>query len=253
MRRAILIEMEQLDSKSVESFIRGFYGYGSWSAPVWFVGMEEGGGSSIDEIRLRINAWIERGRNDLEDLSDYHQAIGITRHIGERAVLQPTWAKLIHLVLGMTGEPATPEIVRRYQVESLGRQRGTTCLIELLPLPSPGISDWLYGAATTLPYLANRDTYRRHVVGLRIAAIRGRIDEHRPLAVVCVGRTYEEYWRQIAGVTFHDVENAKYATVVRDGTLFVSVRHPVAPGTSNTYFRSVGEQIATYAASLETR
>ncbi len=32
-----------LDDTLVTSFMSGFYGYGSYSADYWFVGMEEGG------------------------------------------------------------------------------------------------------------------------------------------------------------------------------------------------------------------
>ncbi|HUP60720.1 MAG TPA: hypothetical protein VNA69_09915 [Thermoanaerobaculia bacterium] len=248
-RAAILSRMEKLDDAAVEAFIKQFYGYGSWAAPVWFVGMEEGGGSSIDEIRRRIGAWTARGRHTLEDLHEYHEAIGITRHIGEHAALQPTWAKLIHVLLGMTGDPATTDTVRRYQTDVLGRHGGTTCLIELLPLPSPGISAWLYGSATTLAYLANRDLYRAHVVADRIRAIREHLRVHRPRAVVCVGRTYDGYWQELAGAPLSEVRNEKYATVVRDGIMFLAVQHPVAPGVSNAYFRSIGARIAAYASS----
>lgn len=136
--------MESLDDKTVKAFIEGFFGYGNWAAPIWFVGMEEGGGESVAEIRRRIDAWSSRGQHDLEDLVEYHEAIGVMKHLGERAKLQPTWSKLVHVLLGIRGDVATPATVREYQTTNWGRRNGASCLIELLPLPSPGISDWIY-------------------------------------------------------------------------------------------------------------
>jgi hypothetical protein len=45
-----------IDTGRLNDFMHRFYGYGSWDAPLWFVGMEEGGGSTIDEIELRLKS-----------------------------------------------------------------------------------------------------------------------------------------------------------------------------------------------------
>jgi hypothetical protein len=41
----------------IEDFGANFFGYGRTDAPVWFIGMGEGGGGSIDEINRRFIAW----------------------------------------------------------------------------------------------------------------------------------------------------------------------------------------------------
>ncbi|MBF6569142.1 MAG: hypothetical protein IVW54_09730 [Candidatus Binataceae bacterium] len=50
----------------IEDFDANFFGYGRTDAPVWFIGMGEGGGGSIDEINRRFIAWQHRGRRPLK-------------------------------------------------------------------------------------------------------------------------------------------------------------------------------------------
>lgn len=59
----------------LEAFISGFYGYGNYGARLWFIGMEEGGGGSREQIARRLDAWDKRGRNELEDVVDYHRVL----------------------------------------------------------------------------------------------------------------------------------------------------------------------------------
>jgi hypothetical protein len=42
--------------------MRGFHGYGNLGAKYWFIGLEEGGGTSLDEVRLRLKTWDELRR-----------------------------------------------------------------------------------------------------------------------------------------------------------------------------------------------
>lgn len=232
--------MEHVDDKAVEAFIDGFFGYGNWAAPIWFVGMEEGGGATIAEAGRRIETWRLRGKLDLEDLVEYHHAIGITKHLGSQPALQPTWSKLVHLVLEMNGHEATDERVRAFQATKLGRRGGSSALIELLPLPSPGIEHWIYGDATTIPYLSSRDRYRVHVVRHRIAAIRERISTHFPRVVVFLGLSYAPYWTQIAGVPLSPVRGDEFISATMAQTTFVIVKHPTARGVTNALFRTIG-------------
>jgi hypothetical protein len=39
--------MDQFDHTLLTDYINGFWGYGTFSADYWFVGMEEGGGGTI--------------------------------------------------------------------------------------------------------------------------------------------------------------------------------------------------------------
>src|SRR5258708_2448937 len=131
------------------AYMHTFYGYGAWAAKYWFVGMEEGGGDSLEEIERRITVWHDRGRRDLEDLRDYHLAIGVPRYFEAKAKLQRTWRALLRVVLTAQGARVDADSLRTYQSNLLGRLPATlnadTALIELLPLPAPAKrAPWLY-------------------------------------------------------------------------------------------------------------
>lgn len=66
------------DDHLLTEFMNKFYGYGNFATPYWFIGMEEGGGDSFEEVAQRLTVWKQRGRRELEDVADYHMALGIT-------------------------------------------------------------------------------------------------------------------------------------------------------------------------------
>lgn len=233
-----------LDDQLLEAFISGFYGFGSYRAPYWFIGMEEGGGNSFEAVAKQLEVWDRWGRKELLDVAEYAREMNITRWYGDSPKLQPTWKHLMRVALTAEGRPSDKEAMRQYQTAEWGREHGKVCIVELLPLPAPNISSWLYKDISKLRYLASRKTYRGHVAGSRIAHLRGRIKEHRPKAVVLYGVAYEEYWKRIAGVEAWDtsLEGVRFATVGL--TLFVPSKHPVAHGATNAYFESIGRLIA---------
>ncbi|MCA9909957.1 MAG: hypothetical protein KC519_14970, partial [Anaerolineae bacterium] len=91
----------RLNDALLKRFMHGFYGYGNLHAPFWFVGMEEGGGKSFDEIATRLRVWQMRGEKLTEDVMDYHVDIGMPDFFYDKIKLQPTWAKLIRVLLGL--------------------------------------------------------------------------------------------------------------------------------------------------------
>ena len=80
-----------LDDALVTSFMSGFYGYGSYSANYWFVGMEEGGAGSAEEIVTHLEHWDRRGREELEDLRDFQVTKGNVDYFTGTPKLQGTW------------------------------------------------------------------------------------------------------------------------------------------------------------------
>lgn len=219
-----------------------FHGYGSYTGRYWLIGMEQGGGDSFGEIARRLSAWHERGRHELEDAGGYPDAIGVPQWFSPRPRLQPTWSKLIRLVLGANGQEPATEQVREYQGASLGRLRGDTCLLELLPLPSPSTSRWLYAEHSQLPWLADRQTYTRAYLAPRIGHLRKRIHEHRPQVVIFYSLGHREYWQRIADVPFREEEEGLH--IGRGGrTLFIITKHPTTQGITNEYFHQAGRKI----------
>jgi len=234
-----------LTDSVLESYIQGFYGHGPYAAPYWFVGMEFGGGGSAGEIVSRIQGWADRGGHELEDMVGPDGTGREVRYFHDPAPLQPTWAKLIRVVLSAEGPAPTTEQVRAYQRDRLGRAGGLDSILELLPLPSPGLNRWLfYPDYSQLPYLRDRATYTAHVAPLRTAHLRARIAQYQPRSVVFYGAGYRHWWREIAGVDFAPSGLDGVLTARHGPTQFVVMQHPVARGLPNTYFEAVGRLIA---------
>ncbi len=237
----------ELDPQVLESYIRGFFGHGSYGAKYWFIGMEFGGGASRAEVVGRIRGWYERGGKELEDLGPNGVGAG-SRWFKPPYPLQRTWAKLMRVLHCAEGIGPTNQALRTYQRDRLGRAGGLDALLELLPLPSPGLNRWEFYPEFArqypqLAYLDSRAAYTQHIAPRRVAALRERIHRHRPQAVVFYGTGYEYWWRAITGVEFKPAGSGKLWTGRNADTLFVIMQHPTAHGLPNTYFDAVGRLI----------
>ena len=113
---------------------RGNYGYGRWEAPYWFIGPEQGMGQhEKNDLRRRVEAWIELGQRELNDCREFHSRIGELRwHFKKPKVdLQSTWRPLMLLMMTLLGREADGEALRNYQRDRWGTINGETCVIEL--------------------------------------------------------------------------------------------------------------------------
>ena len=178
-------------------------------------------------------------------------------HFEGKRKIQRTWAGLIRILLAMQGRTDdSAEAVRSMQAEDWGRTESENCLLELLPLPSPGIGQWNYDEWSSLPELRTREDYRQHVADGRTRALRALIQKHAPRSVVfySVSPDYLSRWSEIANVEFETVEptqvcignqgqqfNARFHS--NRLTLFTAIYHPVYKGLTKEYFRRVGQLI----------
>lgn len=228
------------------AFMSTFYGYGNPEAKLWFVGMEEGTGPSWEQhIEPRFYAWQIRGGQEFEDLRAYHEAIDVHELFTDTPKIQSTWRRLIQTVLSSQGEDATnTQRIAAYQANELGTHAGDTCLLELMPLPSPSIREWYYAhLAAELPFLASRRTYTPHVRPCRIEGLRGLIAEHKPRHVVFYGRTFKQHWAAITA------PHALYALAGQSHilratgahTTYWALPHPNARGVSGNPYIRLGE------------
>lgn len=234
--------MIMLNDNLLLKFANGFYGYGNYHAPCWFLGMEEGGGNSVDEINHRFSVWGMRGGEELEDIFEYHTAIGFPEYFTEKPKIQNTWGKQIRFLFGVNGKPVDKEIVRNYQRDIWGRRNGNNCIIDLFPLPSASTKEWIYGGQSALEILNNREIYRNTFFLKRAIHIRGRINEFKPQIVCAFGITYMNYWETIVESKFYEEKNCFYTNLGK--TIFVVFQHPAAFGATNEYFYSVGKSVA---------
>jgi len=233
----------QFDDILLEDFMNRFYGYGNYQGDYWLIGMEEGGGSSFDDIEKRLATWKKRGRQELEDLAEYHIEMGITSLFRKRPKIQNTWGKLIRIIFASTGQIPTTNQVRDYQRDNLGRVNGNTCLVELLPLPSPSTGHWLYGKYSQLPFLENRAKYKESLLAKRISHLQKQINQFQPKAVIFYSFTYREYWQQIAQVDFSPDSNGDFFVGNSGRQEFLIIKHPATIGLRNDYFHRAGNYI----------
>ncbi len=234
-----------MDDHLLDAFIKGLYGFGNLGAPYWFIGLEEGGGNSLEEIELRISVWEELGRPQVADLLDYHKKIGILKFFEKPIKLQTTWNKLIRIYIAATGRKADLDLVKKIQACKLGRRDGDTCLLELFPLSSPSTGKWLYSEISNLHYLKSRKIYREEIGPDRIRILRALISEYNPKCVIFYGLTsiYRMYWNQIAKNSMKKTDLKNLFSSKNDSTLFVNILHPAAKGVKNIYFEQVGNFI----------
>src|SRR5581483_2105840 len=87
---------------------RSWFGYGEWSAPFWFIGMEPGG----DDDHASYESWERLGGGSLIDCkahhddSNAHQGSRITHwHDAGVPPIQGTWGPLIRALLAYKSDP----------------------------------------------------------------------------------------------------------------------------------------------------
>jgi hypothetical protein len=232
---------------ALQAYMASFAGYGDLRAPLWFVGMEEGGGRDVDDLVRRVDAWEVRGRQRLEDLAGFHRAIGMSRHFEAPYPLQRTWGPLSRVLQASRGASTTLSELRHVQATQLGTYGGGAALLELLPLPAPNTNTWPYAAlAKHVPALRDRVTYRDTYEHVRLAMLRALIEEGRPRAVICYGLGYRESWTALAGAPLRSITIAERACYAGEasGSMLLAVPHPVAHGGTNSFWEAVGAVVA---------
>ena len=234
------------DNLLVQYMLR-FAGYGNLDGDYWMIGLEEGGGNTVEEIERRLAIWEESGQNQLEDLKHYHDKIGVKRWFGSRAKLQPTWNKLIRIIYGIKDLSPQTDDIREYQRTQLGRFNGETCLTELMPLPSPSSNHWLYADISALPELKSRKSYLHHWAPIRFHMLSKLISKNRPKFVVYYGMGYyQDWWSQLMPAnhkTIH-IDGVKAYLGENEGAVFAVSPHPVATGVKNTFFHELGRAMS---------
>lgn len=236
--------MQKFDDSLLTCYMDSFWGYGNPNANYWFVGMEEGGGNSFEEVNRKIQLWNERGRLSIDDIYECHME---GKWFGENAKLQTTWNKLIRILLSAKGEIPDTEMVRQYQATSLGRKNSESCLIELLPLPSPSIDDWIYSEHSANPILENRKIYKEILSPKRCEKLQSLISQHKPQNLILYGSGYLDLWQKTVNtvLTPHYIDKKKAYFGKLSQTSIAVCQHPVATGVSSNYFHEVGKILAS--------
>ncbi|OQK18440.1 hypothetical protein AU255_11665 [Methyloprofundus sedimenti] len=233
---------DKLDNILLAKYIESFYGYGNYEGDIWFIGMEEGGGSSLLEIQNRLNTWNHHLKPELEDIYLFHTGIQVDEYFRQQPKFQNTWKQLIRILLTYQGKNADLEACKLYQRDKLARHNSDHCLIELLPLPSPSAASWLYGKYSNIETLKSRELYTLSNVDRRIAHLKERIKVHQPEIVIFYGMSYVDYWKKIAGqdLQLSNTHLGKFFYANNTETKYLIMNHPAAHGVTNQYFSDIG-------------
>jgi hypothetical protein len=213
--------LQQSDARTIAA--RYWFGYGSWSAPYWFVGMEPGG----DDDRLSYETCIELAGSRWDGLIDckaHHDAWNARAsgpichwHDGGIPPIQRTWGPLIRTLLAYQRSPDHDEDVARYQRDGWGRKPGCTAVLELSALH-----------ARNLGVDIERTAHRSE----RIRDLEHRLACHRPRFALFYGTSYRTEYEKVVGAFGPD------ATTWFGTTLCVLTVHPAyrfAPGRDYWY------------------
>ena len=231
---ASLGRSEKPTDQDIRDMARGWYGYGRWDAPYWFVGPEPGMGSDENnDLGPRCAAWMKLGACELVDCKDHHLGFGLDKWHRQHPTppTQPTWRQLIRLLLAYRNEgPPDIEDIRAYQQRCWGMKDGETCVIELCSLAANNL-----GVDKNVDF--DPDSFRAQ----RIDVIRKRIHNCSPKFVVMYGVKSKPYWEAIAGVEF--AGHPEICLINNGRTQGIFTIHPVGFGTRKTYWVNLAERL----------
>jgi hypothetical protein len=197
-----LTALQSITAADIDRMAREWYGYGTWDAPFWFIGMEPGGSETEDNCRY----WLELGAGELIDCREHHLRAKFTDWHKHNPPTQDTWRGLIRFFLAFQQKPFDLRAVSDYQERAWGAKDGATAVIELSALSAAGLH-------VNVDRKRSRDD--------RIEHIRERLLKHQPTIALFYGITYREHWQAIVGSTF---DSRGFAYVGR--TLCIEALHP---------------------------
>jgi hypothetical protein len=242
--------------EDLNNFIKSFYGYGNLKSDFWFIGMEEGGGESLEEIKSRLEVWKAFGSNNVIDAFEFHKRI--TNKAGNNFEFlfregnpadQRTWRGLIKLLLSYRHGHYSLNEVKEKQSNDWGRLNSDNCLLELFPLPSPNATDFRYPEWFDDENLKTRDTYKKFYEKHRVNGLQQLINNFTPKLVVFYGKAYGDKYKAIAQLKGNDLEEInigpeKTAKIfVGKPTSYAFIPHPTSPGMSGEYYQTLGEEL----------
>ena len=194
-----------INSQALTHWIDHFYGYGSWKAPIWFVGFEESGGDLPEEVADKLNHFTSEYEDSsgptLCDIRKLYKDVAFRiegpraerysnffdHRFGDGAVLHGLWKNLIAFVHGFRNEPV-PDLLSYQCNQFLSPEKPSEALIQLYPLPAHNHA-WYYSwlDLPDLPFLKSRTRYEQHVHPTRINLILKNIREQKPEVVLMFG------------------------------------------------------------------
>lgn len=224
----------------IEARIKNFCGYGNLKSDLWFIAMEEGHDGTLKDVLKKFK------KTHGQKVFDPRPS---RRWFTENSSIQPTWGKLIRILLATKyskQHAMDKERVREFQIHRFGTKNGDHAMLDLMPLPSQSISKWFY-AKLGIRYLESREAYQQQYRPLRIKLFKRLITKYKPRSVVLCSFGYlGSVWPVLAGGRFSRSAVAGTRIYYRKSgtTNYFVVPHPTARlPVSNEFWFKLGRRI----------
>ena len=207
-----------------------FWGYGSLESPVWLVGMEEGFRSinaESDKKMLErqfllptVNGMFDASRPISRDVCDLTNLSPFLPN----AKIQPTWKFPITLYLFLqSGRILNENEILDFQRSILADGgKNEVATVELMSLPSPGISSWLY---SDIPGFETRKSYFKTYRKSRVQGLKELVQKYSPRLVIFYSLTYLREWTEVIGEMPEEITHQMYFSKT-DKTAFCIIPQP---------------------------
>ena len=215
------------------------FGFGTWEAPYWFLGPEQGMSKDESKLDRRYAAWKKLGSRDLDDCVAFHHEINDPTWHRERPKPQFTWTRLISTLIGYGADGVVDR--RIYQRDHWGRHQGQgidsrTCVIELSGL-----------AAQNQHMPRDRSAF----LASRIAMITANLRKYKPELLILYGRSgsCKQAWNEMTS-TGNELGQCSNGATVRqvNGTILAWTDHTNARGfgRSLAYWQAFGTELRNF-------
>ena len=195
----ILADFSEAELSRLKDMARIHFGYGAWTAPIWFVGPEEGFGSP-NEMRERLLAWNGEA---LDNCLEFHERMPCHRWHRDKEI-QKTWARLIRLLLVYRGLKHDTEDIRHYQTHHWGQEE-SECVIELSGLPAPNLQT----GRQLLAKIGICEADWKQILDDRIQFLKTKMEQSRTLRVIVLyglNANAKKYWEKFLGRPIKELE-----------------------------------------------
>ena len=192
----------KLDIGEMENLL-GFLGYGESSAPIWFIGMEEGIAGQKDCGDFEWNVAARCTFTATMDLNDAHLNMRISgspidiQDVKKFRRLPQPWLWMARIVGAHFGtfDWQDTEEVKRCVREKLGRKGGHTFLTELSPLPRRNLGDRRWTKLLDI-----NEPIAKSLISRRKQKLKTLFEANNPRLVVCYGLSKKSQFQDLLGV-----------------------------------------------------
>jgi hypothetical protein len=189
-----------LDGKKLKKYAKTFFGFGSWKADYWLVGLEERGATECKcEFCKRYHAWEKMQRDGLVD--DGLADLGIFfKKCDIKNPETPDWNnqtwQAIHCICREAGFCIGELCASNSRWGGADAKKDSShhvALIEAMPFPAPSTKEqvWPY-TDWNLDYMESRETCSDRFLDTRLGILAKKFETHRPKVVITYGRALRD-------------------------------------------------------------